>query len=200
MSFDRAEFEGPWLASVGRPELRGSWIIYGPSAMGKTTFTLMLLKYLATFDRCIYNSLEEGSSGALHSAWKRVGLAESGKNVLLCDREPVDELRARLKARRSQNIVFLDSLTAMPGFRRADYVSLMNDFPDKLFIFTAHEKRGLPDPSIAETVRRLSDVKIRVEGYKAFFNTRYMDAAAGEGGADYVIWPDGAEKYWAEKI
>ena len=45
-----------------------------------------------------------------------------------------------------------------------------------------------------------SDVKIRVEGYKAFVTTRYEDPDKGEGGADFIIWEQGAAEYWAEQI
>jgi hypothetical protein len=198
--FPVMDFEGDWLASIGRPELNGSWVIYGPSATGKTTFTLMLLRYLSTFARCLYDSLEEGKSASLQRAWLRAGVKEAGSRVVLGDKETVADVKARLRKRRAPGIVFFDSLTAMPGFNRSSYISLLDEFPSTLFIFTAHEKRGMADPSIAEIVRRLADVKIRVEGYKAFFNTRYADAVTGAGGADFIIWPQGASDYWANKL
>lgn len=34
--FKVADFTGKWLASFGKPELRGAWIIYGESGGGKT--------------------------------------------------------------------------------------------------------------------------------------------------------------------
>ena len=37
-------FEGVWLDIIGRPELAGSWFIYGSSGNGKTTFVLQLCK------------------------------------------------------------------------------------------------------------------------------------------------------------
>ena len=79
-------------------------------------------------------------------------------------------------------------------------MKLLADFPNKLFVFLAHEKNGIPDPAIAEYVRRLSDIKIRVQGYKAFVTTRYEDAEKGEGGSDFVIWEDGAREYWIDKL
>lgn len=36
--FEVAEFDGAFLASFGKPELRGAWIVYGGSGSGKTTF------------------------------------------------------------------------------------------------------------------------------------------------------------------
>ena len=64
-------------------------------------------------------------------------------------------------------------------------MELMTKFPNKLFVFVAHEKKGLPDPSVAEIVRRLSDIKIRVDGYKAFTITRFD--TNGKGGEDYCV-------------
>ena len=82
----------------------------------------------------------------------------------------------------------------------SDYINLRKDFPDKLFIFVCHEKHGLPDGKIAEKIRYDSEIKARVEGYKAFITSRYEIAELGEGGADFVIWEQGAQEYWIDKI
>lgn len=198
--FEAAEFTGRWLASLGKPELRGSWIIYGGSGSGKTTFAMELCKYLSGFRKAAYNSLEQGLSLSFQTAWQRVDMLEAGTAVIALNKEPIVDLRARLAKRKSPDIVFIDSLTCLVGFTRRDYVNLMAEFPDKLFVFLAHEKNGMPDPTIGEIVRRLSDIKIRVEGHKAFVTTRYENPAKGEGGADFVIWEQGAADYWAEKI
>jgi hypothetical protein len=79
-----------------------------------------------------------------------------------------------------------------------DYMKMKERFPKKLFIFISQEKRGQPRGSIAQNIRYDADIKIRVEGYKAFVTTRYEVAEKGEGGADFIIWKEGAEKYWAE--
>ena len=51
---------------------------------------------------------------------------------------------------------------------------------------------------MAKNIRYDADIKIRVEGYKAFATTRYEDSDKGEGGQDYTIWEQGAREYWAE--
>lgn len=81
--FDTADFDGPFLASFGRPELRGVWIIWGGSGSGKTTFTLQLCKYLTKFGRVAYDSLEQGLSLSLQRAWERVEMAEAGSNIIV---------------------------------------------------------------------------------------------------------------------
>jgi len=198
--FKSAPFEGPWKACIGYPELHGSWIIWGGSGSGKTTFALMMAKYLSQWAKVAYNSLEQGLSLTLQKSWVRVGLPEAKSRVVLLDKEPIEKLRERLSRRKSPGVVIIDSLTALPGFRKKDYVDLVKNYPTKLFIFLAHEKRGLPDPAIAETVRRLSDVKLYVDRFKAYPTSRYEDKDAGEGGQPFVIWPERANAAWCDNV
>lgn len=186
--FNTVAFDGLWKECIGSPELHGSWVIWGGSGQGKTTFALMLAKYLSQWSKVAYDSLEQGLSLSLQKAWMMVGMQEAGASIVLLNREPIEQLRMRLSRRKSPGVVFIDSLTALPGFKKKDYVALIQDFPTKLFIFLAHEKRGLPDPAIAETVRRLSDVKIHVDGFMAYPTSRFEDTTAGEGGKPFVIW------------
>ena len=198
--FETVPFDGEWLASIGRPELRGSWLVFGQSGSGKTTFALQLARYLSRFCKVAYDTLEQGLSLSFQSAWVRTGMEEAGNAVMVLDKEPVAQLRQRLSRRRSPQVVIIDSLTAMPGFTRKDYFSLVDGFPRKLFVFLAHERKGLPDPAIAETVRRLSEVKIYVEGFRAHVTTRYACPERGEGVSDYIIWRQGAEEYHLNNI
>ena len=198
--FETAEFTGPYLASFGRPELRGAWIIWGGSGSGKTTFTLMLCKYLAQFRRVAYNSLEQGLSLSLQKAWERVNMAEAGSNIILLNKEELPELRTRLSKRKSPDIIVIDSVQYLDGLNKQRYKALKNDFPDKLFIFISQDKNGNPKGNMGDHIRYDSDIKIRVEGYKAFVTTRYEDPENGEGGADFIIWEQGAAEYWAEQI
>lgn len=198
--FEVADFSGKWLDSFGKPELRGAWTIYGGSGCGKTTFALELCKYLSSFCRVAYDTLEQGLSLSFQTAWKRVNMTEAGAQVVVLDKESIADLRERLSKRKSPDVVIIDSITCLVGFTKRDFVSLLHDFPNKLFIFLAHEKNGKPDPAIAETVRRLSEVKIHVEGYTAYFTTRYEDSERGEGGKDFVIWEQGAAEYMANNL
>ena len=195
--FDAAPFDGPWKASIGCPELRGSWLIWGNSGSGKTTFALMLAKYLSSFGKVAYNTLEQGLSLSFQNAWLRCGMPEAGNGIYVLNKESVRELRIRLSKRKSPQIVIIDSLTCLPGFSRKDYVDLISDFPDKLFIFLAHESKGSPSPPIAETVLRLSEVKIHVVGYRACITSRYEVRERGEGGEDFIIWEQGDTEYRA---
>lgn len=200
--FETVEFAGEWLASFGRPELRGTWIIWGGSGSGKTTFTLMLCKYLANFGRVAYNSLEQGLSLSLQKAWERVGMGEAGNSVILLNKEELPELRARLNKRKSPEIIIIDSVQYLDGFNWASFKKLKREYPDKLFIFISQADRAGKDPDgkLAGKIRYDAEIKIKVEGFKAFVTTRYEDAERGEGGADFIIWEQGAAEYWAEQL
>ncbi|NPE12052.1 ATP-binding protein [Prevotella sp. PJ1A] len=200
--FETVEFAGEWLASFGRPELRGTWIIWGGSGSGKTTFTLMLCKYLANFGRVAYNSLEQGLSLSLQKAWERVGMGEAGNSVILLNKEELPELRARLNKRKSPEIIIIDSVQYLDGFNWDSFKKLKREYPDKLFIFISQADRAGKDPDgkLAGKIRYDAEIKIKVEGFKAFVTTRYEDAERGEGGADFIIWEQGAAEYWAEQL
>lgn len=196
--FEVADFEGRWLASIGKPELRGAWIIYGESGSGKTHFALELLAYVSRFvKQAAYDTIEQGLSLSFQRAWNDAGMIEAGNRVIVYAKEQMPELRARLKKRRSPEIVVIDSITALTGFTRTSFTQLLDEFPDKLFIFIAHEEGGKPYPAVAKHVRKLSEVKIRVEGFKAFVTSRFSGKDGG--GADFIIWPEGAARYYAEE-
>lgn len=198
--FEVAEFDGAFLASFGKPELRGAWIIYGGSGSGKTSFVMQVCKYLTRFRRVAYDSLEQGLSLSLQKAWERVGMEEVGNRIILLNKESLKDLRLRLSKKQSPDVVVVDSVHYWLGLKMSDYINLRNDFPDKLFIFVSHEKGGQPDGKLAQKIRYDSDIKIRVEGYKAFVTTRYEVAECGEGGADFIIWEQGAQDYWVDKM
>lgn len=192
--FKVADFSGAWRDSIGMPVLRGTWLIYGGSGSGKTSFCLQLAKYLSQFGRVLYNSLEQGLSPTMQSAWIAGGMEEAGRRVKLLDREGYDELFERLAKRQSPEIVIIDSINYLRGLRLSDYQLLSQRYRKKLFIVVAHEKGGEPKGALAQAIRYDADVKIRVEGYRAMVTSRY--ATSEVGGQDYIIWDKGAEGYW----
>ena len=191
--FKVADFSGAWRDSIGMPVLRGTWLIYGGSGSGKTSFCLQLAKYLSQFGRVLYNSLEQGLSPTMQSAWIAGG-KEAGRRVKLLDREGYDELFERLAKRQSPEIVIIDSINYLRGLRLSDYQLLSQRYRKKLFVIVAHEKGGEPKGALAQAIRYDADVKIRVEGYRAMVTSRY--ATSEVGGQDYIIWDKGAEGYW----
>ena len=182
------EFDGRWLDSIGKPELTGSWIIWGGSANGKTRFALQLAKYLGRFGKVAYDSLEEGLSLSMQKAIGDVGMADNKRSFVLLDKESVAELEERLEKQRSAQIIIIDSLQ-YTGLTYADYKRLRDRFRHKLFIFVSHASGREPKGEVGKSVKYDAFVKIYVEGYGAYPQSRYG------GGKAYGIWEDGARKY-----
>ena len=181
-------FDGEWLESIGCPELTGSWIIWGASANGKTRFALQLAKYLSRFVRVAYDSLEEGLSLSMQRAIQEVGMSDAKRTFCLLDKEGVEELTERLKKQRSPQVVIIDSLQ-YTGLTYTDYKKLRDRFRRKLFIFVSHASGREPKGEVGKSVKYDAFVKIYVEGYVAYPQSRYG------GGSPFVIWEDGARKY-----
>lgn len=185
-------FEGKWQELIGDPEIKGGWLIYGPSGNGKTRFAMQLCKYLSKFERVAYDSLEEGLSKSVQMAFRAVNMYEVKSRVFLLDAEPMDELIIRLKKHKSPNIVVIDSLQ-YSGMTYNDYKTLRSLFPQKLFILISHAEGKNPAGRVAKSIKYDAFVKIWVEGYRAFAVSRYG------GGEPYTIWDEGADEYWIEQ-
>jgi len=183
------EFTDKWALSFGIPERSGIWLIWGHSGNGKTRFSLQLAKYLTRFGKVAYNTLEEGARKSMQKAVIETGLREVARNIILLDREPIGELANRLRRRRSPDICIIDSFQ-YTGMTRSDYIALKEEFNNKLFVFISHADGRHPEGRTAKFIRYDADIKIHIEGYKAFPTSRYG------GGEPFVIWDLGAEKYW----
>lgn len=193
MKFNELPFTGEWRDFVGEPAIAGSWLIWGESGNGKTRFALQLCKYLAQFCRVAYNSMEEGASKSMKKAFSEVAMKEVKNRVFLLDNEPVDELKTRLRKRRSPDAVVLDSIQ-YSGMNYRDYVALRSEFGNKLFILISHADGKNPAGRTARSIRYDAFVKIRIEGYRAFALSRYG------GGKPYTIWPEQAAIYYNEDL
>lgn len=184
------EFEGAFYEAFAEPEASGTWFIWGNSGNGKTNFLLQLIKELVKFERVLYNSLEEGDAHTMQKAWQQNQMQDCGRRVqLIC--EPVEQLIARLERRQSPNIVVIDSFQyTFMGFN--EYMKLKARFPRKLFIYNSQAEGKNPLGKAAVRVMYDASLKIWIEGYKAFSKGRYI----GPNGGEYVIWAEGAAKYW----
>ncbi len=182
-------FDGAFLKLIGHPSLYGSWIIWGQSGNGKTHFALQLCKYLTRWERVAYNSMEEGFGASLKKAFSEENMMEVNGKLILLDNESIDDMIVRLKKKKSPNIIAIDSLQ-YSGINYAQYKFLKETFPRKLFIWISHADGKLPEGRIANKIRYDVPVKIRVEGYKAFAQSRY-----GTTSEPYVIWEEGAQHF-----
>lgn len=186
-------FTGKWKESFGEPERAGSWIIWGQSGNGKTRFALQLCKYLTRFGKVAYNSLEEGTSRTMQVALQDARMHEVGRHFLMLDREPVDELRDRLKKHKSPHIIVIDSVQ-YTGMNYQGYKRLKEEFPKKLFIFISHAEGKNPAGKTADSIRYDANIKMRIEGYMVFPQGRDVP------GEPFISWPEGAANYWGDQI
>ena len=187
------EFTGSWLESIGRPELTGTWLVWGGSGNGKTRFALQLAKYLTTFGKKVaYDSLEEGVSLSMRNAIADCNMQEVSRRFMLLDKESIAELIARLESPRSPQVIIIDSIQ-YTGLNYADYKKLRDKFRSKLFILISHAEGSQPAGRVAKSIRFDAFVKIWIEGYKAFPMSRYG------GGEPYTIWEEGALSYTQPK-
>jgi hypothetical protein len=180
--------EGGLGDALGEVELTGSWIVWGGSANGKTRFALQLAKALAKHVRVAYDSLEEGLSLSMRHAIEAVGFSDVKRNFVLLDGESIDDLKERLRKQRSPKVVIIDSLQ-YTGLTYNEYKRLRDEFRQKLFIFISHADGHNPKGAVADSVKYDAFVKIFVEGYRAYPQSRFG------GGEPYTVWPEGAAKY-----
>lgn len=191
--FVEMPFDNQWKDSFGVPEMSGVWIVWGNSGNGKTNLVLQLSKKLSEYGKVAYDTLEEGARKSFQGAVKRSNMKEVANKFIILNREHISDLKIRLRKQKSPKIVIIDSLQ-YSGLTRPEYIELKEEFDKHLFIFISHAEGKNPKGSLANFVRYDADVKIRVEGYKAFPVSRYG------GGKPYVIWQSGADKYWGDNI
>jgi len=186
-------FTGKWLDSLGEPPVSGSWIIYGTSGSGKTSFALKLAKYLTRFDRVLYWTLEQGNTKTFQSAWKREKMADCGTDIMVADEDVNFEMIEKtMKQRKGRGILIIDSLTPLKGqsFNIVAYERFRKQMKNKLLIWLSHEKNGIPDTNVGDYILKLADLKMRVEGFKVTVNSR-----AGDKMKDFIVWEKGANEY-----
>lgn len=169
------KFDGKWREAIGEPELAGNWIVWGKSGHGKTSFVVQLTKYLSKWSRVLYNSLEEGDSLSLVASFRRQNMDEVKRRVIILDKEPIAELRSRLKKPKAPRIVVIDS-AQYTFLTIPEYFDLKKEFPNILFIWISHEKAGEPKGLLAQNIWYDAMVKIRVHNYRANVHTsRYLE-------------------------
>jgi hypothetical protein len=178
---------------IGTPECRGSWLVWGDSGNGKSTFLMQTAKELAKYLKVDYNSLEEEDRGSMQKLMQENKMEDCKKgHFMLLNGWQLAELRARLDKPRSAKVVIIDSVQYFT-LTIAQYKELLEDYPSKLFIFNSHADGKYPKGALADKIRYDSDVKIRVQGFRAMSGSRMSRGKVTE---DYVIWELGAANYW----
>jgi hypothetical protein len=185
------EFDSPWLDAFGNPELSGCWLVWGNSSQGKTSFVMQLCKYLTKFGKVLYNSMEEGRSAALVNVVRRSGVMAVNRRIVFADNMPIEDLKEKLRERIYRyKVVVIDSLQ-YSGMSYHDYKALRNEFRSTLFIIISHADGKQPSNRTGKNIKFDAHVKIYVEGFMAFVNSRYYDG----GESTMKIWEEGANQY-----
>ncbi|MDV4024219.1 hypothetical protein CMT52_07700 [Elizabethkingia anophelis] len=191
--FKKFDFTDLWLKAFGTPETTGFWYLGGGEKNGKTTFAMMLAKYLTSFGKVLYISAEEGISDAVINAMMFAGLSDTERNFHIIDYEPWEDLQNRFNSRKCAKIIFLDNSTVYRDEITRKMVSeLKQNHPDKLFIMVCHEEKGLPDNALAKLWRKLAKIIIQAEGLKALISGRCP-------GGELNINEQKAQLYWGTK-
>lgn len=185
-SYDTLPFEGAWLDAFGCPERVGTWIVWGGSGSGKSTFAVQLCRELSRFGKVLYDSLEEGVSLTFRNKIDQLKYIERGRLQVVS--ESTDALAQRLAKRRSADFVIIDSFQ-YTGLDYRSYLEFRRMYPGKLLIFISHADGKFPSGRAAKSVMYDAALKIWVEGYRAFSKGRFI----GENGGVYTIWEEGAQ-------
>ncbi len=195
IEFKDFPWDGDWFELLGDVEFAGTWLLWGDSGNGKTTGALQLCKYLASKGiKTAYNSLEQGKSKSMRRQTRLVNMKEVKSNFILLDREPIEDLKIRLRKRRSPEFVVIDSLQ-YSGLTYKQYQDLKQEFDrKKLILFLSHAEGQQPEGRVAKKIRYDVDVKLRCEGYRITTLSRMG------GGKPYDVWPEGARKYYNEDL
>jgi len=148
---------------------------------------MQLSKELCNYGTVLYLSYEEGINQSFQRRMEYLGMdTVQGKFRVVTD-DTFDDVVERLKKPKSPKFVVVDSFQlAYWTYEQCEH--LVKDlFPNKCFIFVSQEAKGQPMGKPALRLRYLSDMKVRVMGYKAYCQGR----AIGEAGSHYVVWEDG---------
>lgn len=190
--FNVMTFTGKFAESIGvEVERSGSWIIYGDSGHGKTELALQLAKYLTSYCKVAYNTIEEGARLTFRKAVERQKFTKEERKNFIILNEEIKDLRERLAKPKAPQVVIIDSVQ-FADITKREYKQLVREHANVLFIWISHVEGKKPLGALAVHVEYNSDVKIRVEGFKAFIKSRF------EGCEDYIISESRAESYWNE--
>lgn len=159
------EFDGVWADTLGKPSTNGIWLIYGKEKQGKTSFALKLAEYLSRFKKVLYVSAEEGTELEFKENILRMDLDIDNRNLHFLDYLSIEELKVKLKSRKSEDIIFLDNMTIYcDEMKGSDLKGLIREYPQKLFVIMSHEERNQPFPSVSRTASKLAKRIMRVQG------------------------------------
>ncbi|WP_107039929.1 ATP-binding protein [Brumimicrobium mesophilum] len=165
-------FKGTWKELLGTPATNGSWIIYGDSGHGKTTFSMKLIKYLSSFKKCAYVPLEEGLHLTFQMAVKEANLLSSSSRIKLWEDYTVEDIDEELSKPRAPEIIFIDSAQYFKSNEKSvneltkfEYKELSKRYPNVIFIYISHAEKGDPKGGLAKSIYFGSHVCLEVKDF-----------------------------------
>lgn len=182
-------WDGEWARCFGYPTINEIWMIHGPSAAGKSSFIMQLAKRLTQIGTVLYMSYEEGVSQSFQKRLERFKMNEVQGRFRIATTDTIEELAVRLKCPKSPKFVIVDSFQDA-GWDYPETIELIKKFPRKCFIFISQEYKGQPMGKPAQRLKYKAGVKVRVSGYKAYCQGRFIP----EPGVYYTVWAEGILK------
>jgi len=186
IQFQELQWSEKYSGVFGVPSIDDTWLVWGASGSGKSSFVMQLAKELVKFGKVLYLSYEEGHKSKSYQ--KRLFdfnmVEHHGKFSTIEDN--YDELTERLSKQRSGNFIIIDSIQ-MSGWTYQQAEELVRRFPKKAFIFVSQEDKGEPWGDAAKRLLYLASVKIRVSAYRAYSKGRYSENPA----VSFPVWQAG---------
>ena len=193
MKKDTIPFSGAWEEAFGNPEWVGTWIVWGNSGDGKTSFVMQLCKELAEWKKVGYNSLEQRASKTMQDTLREYNMNQCKRGRFqLIPGESIVQLNDRLSKPKSPDVIVIDSFQ-YTQLSYKEYIDFKEKHPGKLIIFVSHADGTQPDGRAARKVKYDAELKIRVEGFRAHSQGRTIGSRGY-----YTVWDEGALKYWGE--
>ena len=183
-------WDGEWQKTFGNPDINDTWFVSGGSASGKSSFCMQLAKKLCEYGSVLYVSIEEGRSMSFCQRIQRYHMEEVQKHFRIIVDGDIEHLRERLHKRKSAKFIILDSFQFLQNNYEWDYRQaslLTEEFPHKCFIFISQEVKSEPLGKAAVRLKYMAGVKVRVVGYRAYCQGRFI----GEAGSFFPVWEDG---------
>ena len=188
------DFTDKWFDAFGRPARTGVWFAYAGQGNGKTSFLVQLIKYLATFEKVVYNSLEESSDHTLQLVFGKQGMQDVARRVSILEAESLKDMDERMSRRKAAKVWVIDTVQYL-DLDWEQYLALKRKHHDKLIIFVSHMEGNYPDGKVAIKIMRDAALKIFISGFIAVSKGRYIGSTGR-----YIIWREEAEKIWGHKI
>lgn len=189
ITFPTIAVDPMWHAHLGEPQLgNSSWLVYGGSGDGKTTYVLQAVKMLCqNNNRVHYNTSEEGMKKSFQMALKRNQM--KGISGFTYQKEGIAELSLRLAKRGAPKIVVIDSVQYFfRGMQSKTYFEFIQKFPNTTFIWISGADGRLPKGKVADDIYYDSDIVVHVKDFEAVMIKNRFEAYDSR-----IIWHQGYE-------